>query len=111
MTRAEARERFFPHSGLAYQDAEYRVDKEAKEVGGADDRERACFWEIWHKPDRRVVWVAHGCEDILDESDPHLELKDFFLARVRLMVRRSVVRSFRFLTRCNMRTNSTSSTC
>src|SRR4029077_1504138 len=49
-----------------------------KEVGGADDRERAKFWEIWHKGERRVVWVAQGCEDILDEADPHLKLQDFF---------------------------------
>jgi hypothetical protein len=78
LTRAEARERFRKYSGDAYQEAEYKVDKESKEVGGADDRERAKFWEIWHKTERRVVWVAQGCEDILDESDPHLELQDFF---------------------------------
>jgi hypothetical protein len=78
MTRQQARERFRPYSGNAYQDADYKVDKESKEVGGADDRERAKFWEVWHKTEQRVVWVAEGCEDILDESDPHLELQDFF---------------------------------
>ena len=26
----------------------------------------------------RVVWVAQGCEDILDEDDPHLDLQNFF---------------------------------
>src|SRR6187399_118194 len=78
LTRQEARERFHKHSGMAYQDAEYKVDKDGKEIGGADARERAKFWEIWSKGDRRVLWVAHGCEDILDESDPHLELQNFF---------------------------------
>jgi hypothetical protein len=78
LTRQEARERFHKYSGMAYQDAEYKVDKDGKEVGGADARERAKFWEIWSKGDRRVLWVAHGCEDILDESDPHLELQNFF---------------------------------
>src|SRR4029079_2813495 len=78
LTRTEARDRFHKHSGDAYQDAEYRVDKDGKEVGGADARERAKFWEIWSKNDGRVLWVAHGCEDILDESDPHLELQNFF---------------------------------
>ena len=24
------------------------------------------------------IWVAHGCEHILDEDDPHLELREFF---------------------------------
>jgi hypothetical protein len=78
MTRGEARKRFRKHSGDAYQEAEYKVDKEAAEVGGADNRERAKFWEIWHKGSRRVLWVSHGCEDILDEDDPHLELQNFF---------------------------------
>jgi hypothetical protein len=78
LTRSEARDRFRPYSGDAYQDAEYKVDKEANEVGGADKRERAKFWEIWHKGEKRVVWVAKGCEDILDEDDPHLDLRDFF---------------------------------
>ena len=40
-------------------------------------RERAKFWEIWDKDRARVVWVAQGCEDILDEDDPHLDLREF----------------------------------
>jgi hypothetical protein len=78
LTRSEARERFYRHSGDAYQEAEYQVDRDSAEVGGADDRERAKFWEIWHRGERRVVWVAKGCEFILDEDDPHLELQGFF---------------------------------
>src|SRR6187399_1655867 len=78
LTRGEARKRFKETSGDAYQDAEYRVDKEAKAVGGADNRERAKFWEIWDKKARRVVWVAEGCEDILDEDDAHLDLQNYF---------------------------------
>jgi hypothetical protein len=78
LTRAEARQRFRPYSGDAYQDAEYRVDKDHERIGGADNRERAKFWEIWSKSERRVVWVAQGCDDILDEDDPHLDLQCFF---------------------------------
>ena len=78
LTRDEARARFYQHSKNAYQDAEYRVDKDIQSIGGADNRERAKFWEIWNKNERRVVWVARGCEDILDEDDPHLELANFF---------------------------------
>ncbi len=78
LTRGEARKRFFETSGVAYRDAEYRVDKDSKEVGGADNRERAKFWEIWSKTENRVLWVAQGCEDILDEDDPHLDLPGFF---------------------------------
>src|SRR5436190_3667757 len=78
LTRSEARRRFRKHSGDVYQSAEYKVDKDAKEIGGGDNRERAKFWEIWSKGDKRVIWVAHGCEDILDEAEPHLELQNYF---------------------------------
>ena len=78
LTRSQARKRFRRHSGDEYQDAEYRVDKDSQEVGGADNRERAKFWEVWDRSARRVVWVAHGCEKILDEDDPHLDLRGYF---------------------------------
>ncbi|HTD28888.1 MAG TPA: hypothetical protein VK660_05820, partial [Xanthomonadaceae bacterium] len=78
LTRGEARKRFRKTSGDEYQKAEYRVDKDTQQVGGADNRERAKFWEIWSKADQRVLWVAKGCELILDEDDPHLELRQFF---------------------------------
>jgi hypothetical protein len=78
LTRDEARTRFFDTSGDAYQDAEYKVDKNSQELGGADKRERARFWEVWNKRERRVVWVAEGVEVLLDEEDPHLELQGFF---------------------------------
>jgi hypothetical protein len=78
LTRAEARKRFRKYSGDEYQNAEYRVDKESKEIGGADSRERAMFWEIWDRGSQRVCWVSHGCEKILDEDDPHLDLRGFF---------------------------------
>ena len=78
LTRSEARKRFKKHSGDEYQRAEYRVDKDIKEIGGTDNRERAKFWEIWDKTSERVVWVAKGCEKILDEDEPHLDLESFF---------------------------------
>ena len=78
LTRQEARKRFYKYSGDAYQDADYKVDRDAKEVGGADARERAKFWEVWDRKNRRVLWVSEGCEDILDEDDPHLHLRNFF---------------------------------
>jgi len=78
LTRAEARKRFYRTSKDEYQRAEYKVDKELREIGGADKRERAKFWEIWDRTSERVVWVAQGCEFILDEDDPHLELREFF---------------------------------
>jgi hypothetical protein len=78
LTREEAHKRFSPDSGNCYQDADYKVDKEAEAVGGSDRRERAKFWEIWDKTTRRVYWVAEGCDEILDEGDPHLDLSCYF---------------------------------
>ena len=78
LTRPQARKRFRRTSGDEYQNAEYRVDKDLQQVGGTDRRERACFWEIWDKANRRVLWVAKGCEKILDEDDPHLDLRGYF---------------------------------
>jgi hypothetical protein len=78
LTRTQARKRFHDSSGDEYQKAEYSVDKESRSVGGADNRERAKFWEIWDKNSERVIWVAKGCEDILDEDDPHLDLQNYF---------------------------------
>jgi hypothetical protein len=78
LTRAEARKRFYRTSGAEYQRADYKVDKEAQEIGGGDARERAKFWEIWDLINQRVCWVSEGCEKILDEDDPHLELRNFF---------------------------------
>jgi hypothetical protein len=78
LTRTQARKRFYETSGDEYQDAEYKVDKDTQRIGGADNRERAKFWEIWDKDNERVVWVSNGCEHILDDADPHLELLNFF---------------------------------
>jgi hypothetical protein len=80
LTRAQARSRFNRYSGDEYQKAEYKVDKTLQELGGADNRERAKFWEIWHKGLNKVVWVADGCEEILDKADPKeiADLQNFF---------------------------------
>ena len=76
LTKAEMRKRFKPVSGDLYKDASYAVRKEDKD--GDDRRRKAGVWEIWHKTENKVVWVAEGCEDTLDEKPPHLSLEGFF---------------------------------
>lgn len=80
LTMPQAKERFGKYSGDEYQRAEYKVYKELKDLGGADKRERAKFWEIWHKGLDKVVWVAEGCENILDKAEPRdlARLSNFF---------------------------------
>lgn len=35
-------------------------------------------WEIWCKSEDCVVWVADGCEEVLERAEPHLKLDGFF---------------------------------
>lgn len=78
LTKKEMRKRFRKTSGDAYQNASYTVLREEREVGGADNKRKAKVWEIWSKDDNKVVWVAEGCDKILEDSAPHLKLEGFF---------------------------------
>lgn len=78
LTKREMRKRFRKTSGDEYQNAEYTVQKDERDNGASDNRSRAKVWEIWAKDENRVVWVADGCEKLLDEGEPHLRLEGFF---------------------------------
>lgn len=79
LTKAQARKRFKKTSGDAYRDAAYTVRKKDEEgYKEGDTRLKAPFWELWSKSSDLVVWVAEGCEKVLDEGKPHLELEGFF---------------------------------
>jgi len=73
LTRKEAKKRF----GTKADNASYgqHKDERGEEV---DNTPKAGFWEIWSKVDRKVYWVAEGCEEVLDEDEPFLKLKNFF---------------------------------
>lgn len=78
LSKREMRKRFRKASGDEYQNAAYAVRREDKENGAADNRLKAKVWEIWSKTEDRVVWVAEGCEKLLDDDKPHLKLEGFF---------------------------------
>jgi hypothetical protein len=78
LTREEMKKRFARFSSDAYENADYKIDRDKREIGGSDDRERAKVWEVWHKGLGLVVWVADGVEVLLDEGPPHLELQGYF---------------------------------
>lgn len=42
------------------------------------DTDKAIIWEIWHKPSRRVIWVAKGAQSVLEDSEPYLRVEGFF---------------------------------
>jgi hypothetical protein len=43
-----------------------------------DEQNKAEVIELWHKPDKKVIWLAEGYQHILDERDDPLELQEFF---------------------------------
>jgi uncharacterized protein YbaR (Trm112 family) len=74
MTRKEMRKRFRKTSGDAYMGATVCTGEgENKENEG-----KYGVWEVWHKGDKRVYWVAEGVPVMLDEGKPHLTLRGFF---------------------------------
>jgi hypothetical protein len=77
LSKREMRKRFGKISGDEYKNAIYAVVKD--DVNGKLDRQvKAKVWELWSKSGNRVVWVAEGCEKLLDEGKPHLDLENFF---------------------------------
>ena len=45
-----------------------------------DDRstKKAQVWEMWHRSENQVIWLAEGCEDILESSEPLVDVEGFF---------------------------------
>lgn len=76
LTKTQARKRFVKTSGDEYKNAAYAVRKDDDEEG--DGQLKAGFWELWSKSANKVVWIAVGCEKLLDEGKPHLDLEGFF---------------------------------
>lgn len=75
-TMEEMRERFEETSDDEYLKAVYSERKEDDEDHSGD--KKACVWEIWHKGKEATVWVAEGCENVLDIREPILDLHGFF---------------------------------
>lgn len=78
MTKAEMRKRFGKISGDAYQGATFKAPTQRDDDGGTDHSRKTGVWEVWHKTDNRVYWVAEGVSVMLDEDAPHLKLRGFF---------------------------------
>lgn len=77
LSRKEMRERFGEDAAI---NATYLSGPTRGEhiTEATDHHERAGVWEIWHKPAGRVVWVTEGCDEVLDDADPPLDLEAFF---------------------------------
>ena len=77
LTKRQMRKRFRKTSGDAYMKATF-TEREDRDLGGADHRQKAKVWEVWSKTENRVVWVTEGVDVLLDDGEPHLKLEGFF---------------------------------
>jgi hypothetical protein len=75
MTRLEMQDRF---GGTAWESANFVVRHDDRNMGAADNSEKAGVWEVWSKTDDRVYWVTEGVPTILDHDAPHLQLSRFY---------------------------------
>jgi hypothetical protein len=75
MTRLEMQDRF---GGTAWESANFMVRHDDRNMGSADNSEKAGVWEVWSKTDNRVYWVTDGVPTILDHDEPHLQLSRFY---------------------------------
>lgn len=84
LTKPDMRKRFSKSSGKAYQNASYTTSQDEREASDGRYLERRAnakkckVWEVWHKADDRVYWVTEGVDVFLDESEPEIDLADFF---------------------------------
>lgn len=78
MTKTQMRKRFGKKSGDAYQRAAVEIRRDDQDNGAADNSRKAGVWEVWHRNDGRVYWVAEGCDVMLDHGKPHHDLEGFY---------------------------------
>lgn len=58
--------------------ADFQVRLDDKDKGTTDGQEKAGVYEIWHKQEKKVVWVTEGIPTLLDSGAPHLNVEGFF---------------------------------
>ena len=81
LTRDELTERFGPEIGasIPLDAVAGRADDDEKnrdEIKG--EKKQATVWEIWDKCEQRVLWIAKGHVDVLEEGPPYLKLTGFY---------------------------------
>jgi hypothetical protein len=77
MSRAALKERFGEKGGQVTLDYSPGVASDDPKPND-DPKSEALIYEIWDKVSRKAIWVCKGYNDVLDERDDPLNLKDFF---------------------------------
>lgn len=78
MSPKALKKRFKGKSGDAWERATLAPSMDNENDSHAEKAKQAGVWEVWHKADNKVYWVAEGVEVFLDEDEPHLKLRGFF---------------------------------
>lgn len=81
LTRKELRARF-PETAdnIALDASPERGENSRSDASSSDDgtEDKATIWEIWDRAGDRVLWVAKGYGDILEEGEPYLKIEGFY---------------------------------
>lgn len=78
MTLDEMVERFDGVERSVLTGADFRTKSDKDDWEDRSAEEKAPVWELWHKGLEKVVWVAEGVPEVLDEGAPHLDVEGFF---------------------------------
>lgn len=78
MTHEQLEKRFKSKSQDAYERATLAPTIDNTDDSYSERSKKAGVWEVWHKADNKVYWVAEGVDVMLDADEPHLKLRGFF---------------------------------
>lgn len=82
LDRQEALERFPKFADRLQYSSDYQGRNNTQNPSNNNDDQskfgKACIYEVWCKPLRKVYWVTDGVQQFIDEKNDPLELVDFF---------------------------------
>lgn len=73
----EMKDRFEESSGELYLRANY-TKRENGETIASPHEGKAGVWERWDRIENKVTWFTDGCDEVLDQDEPHLKLRGKF---------------------------------
>ena len=77
MSRADGVKRFGEKFNQVDLDHKVGDDTETKNTDSQAPA-KATVYEIWDRPTNKVIFLAKGSKELLEETDPYLKFKDFF---------------------------------
>lgn len=78
MTKTEVKKRFGKLTADDLDAIFVKIRRDDRTLHNSDESLVAGVWEVWHKAEKKVYFVADGFDRILEEDSPHHDLKGFF---------------------------------